>query len=306
MDTGAPWILTNNPRSPYWETKRPDPDKPGDKGYMGNRYYKLATMVRASTAAPHFFDPEILQILAEEEKAQADKANLDAETTKGDEKLSEINAALGRYPRLTLLLTKIRALRLAREKGPSPDTHGLFVDGGVTPFNNPSLAVLMQVVLKPYGVCWPLGPENMQFVSIGTGTFRTRLLFTDLGFAGPIKLALQALLSMMTDTETYALAQMQWLGECPDPWPINSELGTLADEVPPGHRWFRFMRYDVRLERPWLLEKLKREFEELQVVSYRNMDDPGIVRAIYDIACACADEQVKATHFFPNTAVAAR
>jgi hypothetical protein len=304
MDTGAPWIIANNPRTPYWETKAPNLQK-NERGHLGNRYYRLATLVRASTAAPHFFDPEILQIVAEEEKKEAAKAHINTETTLGDEKLGEMNAALSRFPRLTLVLTKIRALRLAREKGPNPETHGLFVDGGVTPFNNPSMALLMQVVLKPYGICWPLGPENLTFVSIGTGSFRTRLSFTQLGFSGPIKLALQALLSMMTDTQSYALAQMQWLGECPDPWPINSELGTLANEVPPGHRWFRFMRYDVSLEPPWLKETLKREFAELEVLSYRNMDDPGIIKTIYDIAQTVAEDQVKKTHFFPNAQSAA-
>ena len=68
MDTGSPWILTNNPRTRYWDTKPPTPEDPG---YLGNRHYKLATLVRASTAAPHFFDPEIVQILAEEEKKVA-------------------------------------------------------------------------------------------------------------------------------------------------------------------------------------------------------------------------------------------
>ena len=29
MDTGSPWILTNNPRSPYWETKPPTQEDPG-------------------------------------------------------------------------------------------------------------------------------------------------------------------------------------------------------------------------------------------------------------------------------------
>ena len=66
MDTGSPWILTNNPRSPYWETTPRTRESPG---YLGNRHYKLATLVRASTAAPHFFDPEIVQILADEEAA---------------------------------------------------------------------------------------------------------------------------------------------------------------------------------------------------------------------------------------------
>ncbi len=53
MDTGSPWILANNPEAPYWED---------GGGHDGNKYYKLATIVRASTAAPSFFDPEVLPI----------------------------------------------------------------------------------------------------------------------------------------------------------------------------------------------------------------------------------------------------
>ncbi len=53
IDTGSPWILANNPRAPYWED---------GEGHDGNKHYKLATLVRASTAAPHFFDPELIPI----------------------------------------------------------------------------------------------------------------------------------------------------------------------------------------------------------------------------------------------------
>ena len=151
MDTGSPWIITNNPRSPYWETKPPTQEDPG---YIGNRHYKLATLVRASTAAPHFFDPEIVQIIADEERA----AGMHAAGPEDRDWLDRTNDSLGRFPRLTMLLTKLRALRVARTKGPSPKTHGLFVDGGVTPFNNPSFALLMQALVKPYGMCWPTRP----------------------------------------------------------------------------------------------------------------------------------------------------
>jgi hypothetical protein len=302
MDTGSPWIISNDPRAPYWESKPPN-SQTGDKGHIGNRYYKLATLVRASTAAPHFFDPEILAIIPEKEKKHvAAEAGEAAAAVSDDDTLGEINARLGRFPRLTMLLTKIRALLIAREKGPNPETHGLFVDGGVTPFNNPSIALLMQVVLEPYKICWPLGPDKLTFVSIGTGSFRTQLSFTELGFAGPVKLALHALLSMMTDTQTHALAQMQWLGECPDPWPINSELGTLANELPPGQRWFRFMRYDLRLEAPWLVKELGVDLKEPEVARLRNMDDPAIIKTIYDLARRAAAKQVKREHFFPNGA----
>jgi hypothetical protein len=274
MDTGSPWIISNNPRAPYWT---------GGKAYKANSEYMLATLVRASTAAPHFFDPEILAIVDEQSK----------------ETLDTVSSFLGRFPRLTMLLTRIRALLLAGAAGPTPETHGLFVDGGVTPFNNPSMALLMQVALKPFQICWPLGPDDLTFVSIGTGSYRTRLSFRELGFAGPVKLAVHSLLSMMSDSQTQALVQMQWLGECPDPWPINTEIGSLANEMPPGRRWFRFMRYDIRLEAAWLEEHLDLKLSDADVARYRNMDNPDIIAGIYDLAVEAAKRQVKLEHFFP-------
>jgi hypothetical protein len=294
MDTGSPWILTNNPKSPYWETKEPTPNDPG---WLGNRHYKLATLVRASTAAPHFFDPEIVQILAEEKQ----QAGMHAAGPEDRDWLEQLNEKLGRFPRLTMLLTKVRALiGAAGANGANPKTHGLFVDGGVTPFNNPSFALLMQVLVEPLGMRWQLGADKFTFVSIGTGGYRAKLSFTELGFAGPVKLALHSLLSMMGDTQTLALAQMQWLGECPDPWPINSEIGSLADELPPESRWFRFMRYDVQLEQPWIAAKLNKTLSEEVVTSYRNMDDPKIIQPIYELALEAAEQQVKVDHFFPK------
>ena len=44
MDTGSPWILTNNPKAPYWIKGR-------------NNEYELWRLIRASTAAPLYFEP---------------------------------------------------------------------------------------------------------------------------------------------------------------------------------------------------------------------------------------------------------
>ena len=314
MDTGSPWILANNPRAPYWETKRRDKN---NAGHIGNRDYKLKTLVRASTAAPHFFDPEIVRIIADEDQEQqprdqpigeAQQDKIAEQADRVEDKLAGLNKHLSRFPRMTKWLTRLRALLLVRNKGHDPDTHGLFVDGGVTPFNNPSIAILMQVVLKPFKICWPLGPDELTFVSIGTGSYRAKLSFRELGWSRNIKLALHSLLSMMNDNQSQALAQMQWLGECPAPWPINSEIGDLANEMPPGRRWFRFMRYDVRLEDSWINKELKDwltseskfPISDEVCCSYRNMDDPKIIEHIYNLAVAAAKLQVKPEHFFPN------
>jgi predicted acylesterase/phospholipase RssA len=44
IDTASPWVLTNCPRAPYWEKGR-------------NNQYLLWRLLRASTAAPLFFEP---------------------------------------------------------------------------------------------------------------------------------------------------------------------------------------------------------------------------------------------------------
>ena len=108
IDTGSCWILLNNSRSAYWET-------PDDGEFVGNRHFRLANLIRASAAAPHYFDPELIAIVE------------------------------GRPP-------------------------GLFLDGAVTPHNNPSLALFLTAVLPAYGLNWALGADQLRIVSIGTGT----------------------------------------------------------------------------------------------------------------------------------------
>ena len=69
--------------------------------------------------------------------------------------LADANARLAGLPWLSLLVSKLRLLLLAGHgaKGKTiADTHGIFVDGGVTPFNNPTMALLMMTQLKGYGL----------------------------------------------------------------------------------------------------------------------------------------------------------
>jgi hypothetical protein len=249
MDTGSPWIIANNPRAPYWLGSPADPAT-GARGFTGNKDYKLANLVRASTAAPFYFDPEWLPIV----------------------------------------------------EGEPP---GLFVDGGVTPHNSPSLVLFLMTILKAYNLCWEMGPERLSVVSIGTGSHRARVIPEKLGMGRTTKLAIHALTSLMSDMQTFILTQMQYLGESPDPWSINSEIGTMKGDAPPNGKLFRFIRYDVRLELPWIEQELGPEVEEafgrkltdLDVVRMRSMDDPTIIPDIYKLGKLAAQKQVKEEHW---------
>jgi len=278
IDTGSPWIVANNPASPYWN------DGPM---HDGNKHYKLANLVRASTAAPHYFDPELIPV-----KRPTSQIPQEAATPMQ-------TPFLVRFTRAVLERIGLRAKAV-----PDPTEYGLFIDGGVTPHNNRSFALLQMTSLKPFNLCWTPGPDHLSVISIGTGTFRPRLNYQDLGFARFPELALHALMSMMTDAEVLILAQMQWLGECPMPWPINSEIGTLADDGPPGGKLFRFLRYDVRLESDWLKDELDLTVAATDIERYRHMDDPGIIQSIYEIAKVAAERQVRIEHLVGKTEVA--
>src|SRR5205823_6107785 len=136
------------------------------------------------------------------------------------------------------------------------------------------------------------GPEKLTVVSIGTGSHRDRLVPDELGMGRTTRLAIHALTSLMSDIQTFVLMQMQYLGQCPMPWLINSEVGTLANDGPPQGKLFRFLRYDVRLELPWIERELgaevekafRRKLTEDDVVRMRSMDDPTIIEDIYTLA----------------------
>jgi hypothetical protein len=193
--------------------------------------------------------------------------------------------------------TLLENVGLRRKVKIDPNVYGLFVDGGVTPHNNPSLALFHMATLSPFHINWPTGPDKLTIVSLGTGTFRPRLSYESLGFARFTKLAFHALISLMSDAEMLVLTMMQWLGESPAPWLINSEIGTLAGDAPPGGKMFRFLRYDVRLEKEWLAREIDYQATDDLLTRLRGMDDPGLVHVLYEIGHRAAEKQVKPEHW---------
>ncbi len=155
MDTGSPWIIANNPRAPYW--------KSSGHGEIGNEDYPLVNLVRASTAAPHFFDPELLPISQNE--------TLLPDAVAKPLKMSPARA----------IYALLERFGLRHPAKIDSKNYGLFVDGGVTPHNNPSLALFQMATLKPYKIEWPTGPDNLTIMSVGTGTYRPRLSYQNSG-----------------------------------------------------------------------------------------------------------------------------
>src|ERR1700674_5129654 len=116
------------------------------------------------------------------------------------------------------------------------------------------MTAMQNTAARPW--CRAARPDRESVTSIGTGSYRPSFSYAEEGVGRFAKLAYYALMSLMTDAETLTLAQMQWMGECLTQWKINSEIGSLCDQVPQGGKMFRFIRYDVKLETNWLREEL--------------------------------------------------
>jgi hypothetical protein len=105
--TDSPWPISSNANAYYNDRGRPD----------CNLQIPLWQLVRASTAAPVYFPPEVLQ------------------WDKGDSSKSFV-----------------------------------FVDGGVTPYNNPAFLLYRMATLPEYRLGWETGEDKMLIISVGTGS----------------------------------------------------------------------------------------------------------------------------------------
>jgi Patatin-like phospholipase/TIR domain len=170
---------------------------------------------------------------------------------------------------------------------------GIFVNGALSPYGNPSLALYLMATLPEYKLNWGAGPETLTIVSIGAGTYRRSLMPQRPNSNGSIEPANLQLLSLADDFQNFVFAQMQWLGEDQTCWPVNSEIGSLQDRGPPGGKLFRFARYDARLELAWLAQSCGLNYSEEELVKLRNANDYETAKALFEIGNEAAEKQVR-------------
>ncbi|GJL58049.1 MAG: hypothetical protein NPIRA03_09060 [Nitrospirales bacterium] len=237
--TDSPWPVWNNPHAKYNQPDRKD----------CNLHLPLWQMVRASTAAPTFFPPEVV-IFA---------------------------------------------------PGTSNEYQFIFVDGGVTTYNNPAFLAFQMATTAPYKVNWPTGTDQLLIVSIGTGGVaksRPDLQADDLWLLDHAKNIPGALMNAASAGWDMAC---RMLGECRFGAPIDREIGDML--VPDGTtmNWtgpkqFTYVRYDPDVSRTGLdalgLETVKAE--NVQV-----MDSVTYIPDIQRVGEAYAKNYVSLSHFHP-------
>jgi uncharacterized protein len=233
LDTGSPWPISNNPKGKYFASR------PG--GTIGNGEYPLWQVVRSSTAAPAYFDPE------------------------------------------TITIKKI---------GHKPVV-GLFVDGGVSPYNNPAFQAFMYATMDGYGIKWPVGADNLLLVSVGTGAADPDVKKSSFT-AGH---AINALLSLMNDCASLQETILQWLSSSPTACEIDREVGNLGKDLLAGKPLLTYLRYNVDL-REESVKKLDQNLIDSEMIeSLSAMDAPENMKILHSLGVLAADLKIKGSDF---------
>ncbi|WP_116597748.1 patatin-like phospholipase family protein [Primorskyibacter marinus] len=234
IDTGSPWIIHNNPKGMYFN------EIAGSRS-TANKDYLLRQVVRASSAAPTYFEPELINVTS--------------------------------------------------------DMQGAFVDGGVSPYNNPALQLLMLAALKNHGLNWPVGSDKIQIVSLGTGTKTLAMEQEKVMKMSAAELGVRGLSSLMDDNAALNEQLLQWMSDSPTARSIDSEVGDLSsDFLGGGTPLLTYLRYNVEFDTAWLKDHLNVDYSMEQLESIAEMDKPQNMDDLTDIGkAACI--LIKEEHF---------
>ncbi len=178
----------------------------------------------------------------------------------------------------------------------------IFVDGGVTMYNNPAFQLFLMATVEPYQLGWKTkSPEDMLLVSIGTGTSpqpngnldpdQMNLLFN--ASAIPSALMFAAL------NEQDFLCRV--FGKCVQGDPLDRELGSMVDgsgaygfRGPVDPKLFTYVRYNAELSKEGMTQLGLGDIEPEHVQKLDSVQHKHELRRVGE---AVAKRKVKPEHF---------
>ena len=179
----------------------------------------------------------------------------------------------------------------------APGVKGLFVDGGVSPHNNPALLLMMLATIQGYGFRWPTGADRLMVASVGTGAPGPRPIWKDYSTMPPVLLAVESLRSMMQDSNSLAQTMLQWMSASPMPWRIDGEVGDLGADQLAGQPLLHYLRYDAPVTEEWLGANLGIRLTEKELGALAAIDRPEMAARLLEIGRRAAEVQVREEHF---------
>jgi hypothetical protein len=172
----------------------------------------------------------------------------------------------------------------------------IFVDGGVTMYNNPAFQLFLMATVRPYRLEWPAGEDRMLLVSIGTGTAASAN-----DSLAPEQMNIIYNASSLPSALMFAASNEQdflcrTFGNCVNGGVLDRELLDMKGENGAGPvrpKLFRYMRYNAELTRKGLDEL---GLPEVNPADVQQLDSIAHITELQAVGRAVAKE-VNIDHF---------
>ena len=165
-----------------------------------------------------------------------------------------------------------------------------FIDGGVSPYNNPSQIAFLFATLPEYRIGFETGEDKLLLVSVGTGMSRKYpmpMSVEKMNVLDQVKFSFNLLLDSVTAHEDM-LCRL-W-GRCLVGDMIDSELGDLKQNALISQKLFTYVRYNRLFSQEEIIDPALGNLLEL--------DNLGAMDFLRDSGAAYAKNSVKEEHFF--------
>jgi len=183
----------------------------------------------------------------------------------------------------------------------NPEKTFVFVDGGVTPYNNPSFLMYRMAAQRPYGVNWKTVEKNLLIVSVGTGSAPSPGVYNNL--LDTLKeLPNNLMYAMQVDQDI----NCRTVGRCIFGSSIDRELGDMIpldanDEMlsldSDASRHFSYVRYNANLSEEGLKEMGLGHIDSDDV---RQMDSVEYIDKLREVGKKVGGMQVRVKEHFKN------
>ncbi len=231
--TDSPWPVSNNPFAKYNQRDRKD----------CNLNLPLWQLIRASTAAPVFFPPEVVTFAP----------------------------------------------------GTPNEYEFIFVDGGITMYNNPAFQAFLMATVEPYKMGWATGEDQLLVVSIGTGS--SPKANADLA---PEEMNLVYNASSLPSALMFAALNEQDLlcrvfGKCVAGDQLDREVGDLIGKKGPVlPKLFTYMRYNAELTEKGLSDL---GLSGINPEDVQQLDSVAHIKKLQAVGQAVGKRKVLPVHF---------
>ena len=171
----------------------------------------------------------------------------------------------------------------------------LFMDGAMTPYNNPALIAVLTATLPHYQINWPASRHLLHVVSVGTGLVRARMpkAASDVNLLDHLRYIAPALIGSIGWEQDFLCRVM---GDCVHGAPLDSEIGAL--EAPSlldqGEQKFTYARYDKPLD------ATDRRLQRLGGGTIA-LDDLSLIPLLQELGTEYAHDHVRREHLYPRS-----